>query len=171
MNKAIAGITLVSVESFIKTTPHVNTADNLIQRHGMTLSWNLQHRNMQHRSFRIDDILAEDTHPTKKERKEEIEMTVVRRPPILLPRIEPIVLRPCLNNCCHLPSNCGRVCGETKAYLPPWYYNRNAQGFPGNTQIFNWFDSLRFLSCRIRICIGLMYSFSLKLFITITGIV
>lgn len=131
----------MTVESFIKTTPHVNTADNLIQRHGMTLSWNLQHRNMQHRSFRIDDILAEDTHPnatTKTERKEETEMTVVRRPPILLPRIEPIVLRPCLNNCCHLPSNCGRVRGEPKpAYLPPWYYNRNSQGFPGNTQIFN----------------------------------
>ena len=95
---------------------------------------------MHHRSFRIDDILAEGIHPnakTKTERKEEAEMTVARRPPILLPRIEPIVLRPCLNNCCHLPSNCGRVRGEPKAYLPPWYYQRNSQGFPGNTQIFN----------------------------------
>jgi len=93
---------------------------------------------MQHRSFRIDDILAEDTQPnetTKAERKEETEVTVVRRPPILLPRIEPILWNPCLNNCCHSPSNCGRVRGEPKAYLPPWYYHRNPQGFPGNDRI------------------------------------
>lgn len=88
---------------------------------------------MQHRSFRIDDILAEDAHPketAKPERKEETEVTVVRRP-ILLPRIEPIVWSHCMNNCCHSPSNCGRIHGEPKAYLPPWYYHRNPQGFPG----------------------------------------
>ena len=127
----------MSVESFIKTTPHVNTTDDLIQA-TWSESWNLQPRNMQHRSFRIDDILAEDTHPngtTKPpERKEETEVTVVRRPPILLPRIEPIVWSPCMNNCCHSPSNCGRNRGEPKTYLPPWCFHRNPQGFPGNDQ-------------------------------------
>ncbi|KAL9968308.1 hypothetical protein ACROYT_G026667 [Oculina patagonica] len=84
---------------------------------------------MQHRSFRIDDILGEDApkESTKPERKEEPQMTVVRRP-ILLPRIEPIVWGHCANNCCNTSPNCGRT-RETKTYQPPWYYSRNPHGF------------------------------------------
>lgn len=106
---------------------------------------------MQHRSFRIDDILAEDTRPnetTKPEGKEETEVTVARRPPILLPRIEPIVWNPCMNNCCHSPSNCGR----SKAYLPPWYDHRNPQGFPGN-RIKKINHLLLFLSTQLYSCL------------------
>lgn len=94
---------------------------------------------MQHRSFRIDDILAEDTRPNdtaKPEGKEGTEVTVARRPPILLPRIEPIVWSPCMSNCRHSPSNCGRFRGEPKSHLPPWYYHRNPQGFPDYSHHF-----------------------------------
>lgn len=90
---------------------------------------------MQHRSFRIDDILGEDApkESTKPERKEEPQMTVVRRP-ILLPRIEPIVWGHCANNCCNTSPNCGRT-RETKTYQPPWYYSRNPHGFQGKNVI------------------------------------
>lgn len=86
---------------------------------------------MHHRSFRIDDILGEDVpkESAKLERKEEPQMTVVRRP-ILLPRIEPMVWGQCSSNCCNSSANRGRV-GEPKAYLPPWYYSRNPHGFQG----------------------------------------
>lgn len=123
---------------------------------------------MQHRSFRIDDILAEDTRPNdtaKPEGKEGTEVTVARRPPILLPRIEPIVWSPCMSNCRHSPSNCGRFRGEPKSHLPPWYYHRNPQGFPGKRLMIRFYSSAL---NRIRVCIGLLYAFSLKLFLKTT---
>ena len=86
---------------------------------------------MQHRSFRIDDILGEDVskETTKPKQKEEAQMTVVRRP-TLLPRIHPFVWNHCVNNCCNTPPIYGHV-HEPKACLPPWHCHKNPHGFQG----------------------------------------
>ncbi|RMX42353.1 homeobox protein Hox-B4a-like [Pocillopora verrucosa] len=92
-------------------------------------SRNIQSWKMQHRSFRIEDILGEDSpkETTNKKQKEEVQMTVVRRP-ILLPRIEPVAWNHRVNNCCNSFSIYGHR-PEPKACSSPWHYHKNVHGY------------------------------------------
>ena len=86
---------------------------------------------MQHRSFRIEDILGEDSpkETTSRKQKEEVQITVVRRP-ILLPRIEPVAWSHRVNSRCNSFSMFGHR-PEPKAFSPPWHYPKNVHGYQG----------------------------------------
>lgn len=93
---------------------------------------------MQHRSFRIDDILGEDLskEAAKAKQKEETSQTTAARRPILLPRVQPMIWGQRMGHCCSSSHpNCSSHVSEPSAFCPPWYYDRHLYAYQG--KIFN----------------------------------
>lgn len=89
---------------------------------------------MQHRSFRIDDILGEDLskEAAKAKQKEETSQTTAARRPILLPRVQPMIWGQRMGHCCSSPHlNCSSHVSEPSAFCPPWYYDRHLYAYQG----------------------------------------
>lgn len=89
---------------------------------------------MQHRSFRIDDILGEDLskEAAKAKQKEETSQTTAARRPILLPRVQPIIWEQRMGHCCSSPHPiCSSHGSEPSAFYPPWYYDRHLYAYQG----------------------------------------
>lgn len=87
---------------------------------------------MQHRSFRIDDILGEDLskEAAKAKQKEETSQTTVARRPILLPRVQPMIWGQHMSHCCSSPHpKCSSHVSEPSAFCPPWYYDRHLYAY------------------------------------------